>query len=145
MWPKCSNKEHYSNEDECPNVTSLQPLPRQCRPFWRSERRWVLSRQHKQISKMFTSGNDSQRKWTGISTQGRSRPGTSFHHRMMGSVGSRAGTSLALHQQPQYQTFHCLQRADCGQQGTSYAERRGPGGRMLSSAHNNHYGPHQSC
>lgn len=26
MWPKCSNKEHHSNEDESPNLTSLQPL-----------------------------------------------------------------------------------------------------------------------
>lgn len=29
MWPKCSNKEHHSNEDKSQNVTSLRSLLRQ--------------------------------------------------------------------------------------------------------------------
>lgn len=32
MWPKCSNKEHHSNEDKSQNVTSLRSLLRQRRP-----------------------------------------------------------------------------------------------------------------
>lgn len=45
---------------------------------------------------MFTSENDSRRKWTGISSQGWSRPGTTFHHRMVDSICSGAGSSLPL-------------------------------------------------
>lgn len=112
MWPKYSNKEHHSNEDESPNVTSLQPLPSQCcLPRLKAGngevRHWVLSRQHRQISKMFTTENDSQRERTGISTQAWSRPGTTFHPRMMDSINSRARASLPLHQLPQYQ-IHSL-------------------------------------
>lgn len=53
---------------------------------------------------MLTTENDNQRERTGISTRAWSRPGTTFHPRMMDSINSRVRANLSLHQLPQYQT-----------------------------------------